>query len=550
MHVRELELAGFMSHTNTTLSFPRKGIVLISGENGQGKSAIAEGLAFGFFGKTLRGEGHKSYSPWSGDTGKVRVSTWEGLEIARVRKKGKVTLAYSEPENAATKHATASKAGDDLESVVMGWDVWRRAFAFSSSDAQYFSQATDGEQKRLIEGIIGLEVFDPALKACRVDLATRENEVARAETALERIRLKLESERRRLQEAKGYVDAPAPTGAPIKNAAARKSKLDEAIQGASIQLRDLRSQRSAKTLDDGTMRARIAALRDTVDVLQADVCPTCHQTIKPELRAQLSEELRNATEQAEGASIAARNACGDIDAQIAELDEELAELRTQQSAVQTTLMREQDAAGRARQNASILQEASEAIGKLEAEQKTEQDRLSGLRATLAEIKAAELVLGLRGARTGVLANALRGLDAVASSWLARIAGQGIRLKLQAFTETKTAGVNDAFSMTIEGAGGGHGYHGSSQGQRRRIDVALMFALGEVAAGARGVESATMVVDEVFDSLDAPGVAAVTAALQELAQDRCVIVISHNSEIITALSAVDWWKVHDGQVSRA
>ena len=156
---------------------------------------------------------------------------------------------------------------------------------------------------------------------------------------------------------------------------------------------------------------------------------------------------------------------------------------------------------------------------------------------------------MRGVRAHVLGRALGGLEAAANGWLARVAGEGLRLKLSPYTEKKTGGTSDAISLEIEGAGGGYGYKASSGGERRRIDVSLLLALAEVAQAAHGSEAGTIFADEVFDALDNVGLERVADVLQELAQDRTVVVISHNPDLQQALRPVMWLDVMDGEISR-
>ena len=68
-------------------------------------------------------------------------------------------------------------------------------------------------------------------------------------------------------------------------------------------------------------------------------------------------------------------------------------------------------------------------------------------------------------------------------------------------------------------------------------MALLFALAETAAAASGRDAGTLWVDEAFDSLDVDGVASVVEALEEIAKERCVVVITHNADLAARLPAV-------------
>ena len=129
-----------------------------------------------------------------------------------------------------------------------------------------------------------------------------------------------------------------------------------------------------------------------------------------------------------------------------------------------------------------------------------------------ELQVAEKVLGMRGVRVKVLGHALAGIEHVANGWLSRMSS-GVKVELKSFTETKTAGINDALSLEIHGVGGGHGYKATSGGERRRVDAALILGLAEVAAAASGGGDGTLWMDEVFDALDVDGCAAVAECLR-------------------------------------
>ena len=95
------------------------------------------------------------------------------------------------------------------------------------------------------------------------------------------------------------------------------------------------------------------------------------------------------------------------------------------------------------------------------------------------------------------------------------------------------------SFAVTGVGGEHGYDGASSGQRRRIDIAMAFAMADSSQYGRQA----LWVDEVFDSLDINGTEQVVELLQAMAQHRQVILLTHNHRAIETLIPTAAMTVH-------
>lgn len=88
-----------------------------------------------------------------------------------------------------------------------------------------------------------------------------------------------------------------------------------------------------------------------------------------------------------------------------------------------------------------------------------------------------------------------------------------------FNETILSRYRDSFT-----------YNSFSEGQKQRIDLALLLAWREVAALKNSVNTNLLIFDEVFDSsLDTVGTTELTKILQEFNGKNNIIVISHKGE---------------------
>lgn len=531
MIVSAIEMRGFMSHVDTRVELPERGVVLVTGPNGAGKSSLVEAVSVAAWGKTLRGT-----DPWAGKSGAVSV-VMDGIRVTRTARKGAESLKFAVGEDKDQVFDSASKAQAALETHLGAWDVWRTSSVFSSSDAALFSLATDGDRKRFLERILGVERFDPALEACRAELRSAEREAAAAEADLRVVRERIAGAERRLADA-----VPEQAGeAPPADATARLAAFSERLAVARKAARDASEAMTAGKQAAAAAVLRVHAAEAEAARLAGGTCPTCAQPIPATLREALAGIVADATAKAAEARALAKAREDDLTEQIE--DARAAESRLSQ---RIGLLQQQMASHAATERHRAAAAAALAAARADLANATEQlqaitDRAREVQARTGVLRETERVLGLKGVRAHILGQALAGLEGAVNAWLSRLAGPDFRVAI---------GGEGSTAIDITGAGGGHGYRAASMGERRRIDVALLLGLGEFAAASAGAAGGLLVLDEVLDALDTAGLEAATRAVEELAEERCVIVISHLDELVTGLRPVMRLRVDSGRVEVA
>ncbi len=559
MHVRSVELTNYMTHASTRVTLPEHGLVLVTGPNGSGKSALIEAVATAAWGKTLRGS-----SPWSGK-GSVEILTDE-VTAKRTRIGRGKNLVWRMTDEDNVEFESNTKSQEALERVIGSFEVWRRTSVFSSQDAAHFTLATDAERKRLIEALLGLERFDPALAACRSVRKNAEAQLRSDEALLQQLESQLSSNQERVGDATRVL-ATVPEPLDVTEARGRVAKLASMVSSAKADRS--RAQKALRDADrsEADLMAEARNIRRRLEELGEGNCDNCGQPIPQALRADLSASAEQAEEKAVEARKTRQEAAEALQADVDELSEEIEDL----SGRLVVLEREiSDADGAARQRKAAEESvgaAEAAVGKLEGRIDDGRTQIEAGEQRLALQRAAEVVLGLKGVRAHVLGRALAGLEAAANGWLSRVCGTpavewtgdaggseaalggGMCIRLKPYTEKKAGGVSDSISISVEGAAGGEGYRGASGGQRRRLDVALLFALSDMAQAAHGRSSGTLFIDEALDGLDADGVHGMLAVLSDMAKERAVVVISHNPELQGALQPDMWLSVGGGKVER-
>lgn len=556
MNLRRLVLVRFMSHDDTEIVFPDRGVMLITGPNGAGKSSVPEAVGYAGWGKTMRGD-----PPWRGDAKEgmeVRLES-DVACITRTRKGAKTELQWGKLNtHNEVDYPTNSKSQDPLEREIGTFGLWRKSRVFSSSDAAHFSLATDKERKLLIEAFLGNDRFDTALKRCQKDLReaylahqAKDRDVTVMDTKLKAAKAHLKE-----LEALGALDSRVPERPP-KPDRKKLAELDEQITETDDKLDKLRRSLRSNDSNQAELTAELRVIERTLERLKGDTCPTCTQVIPKKLVSQLKHEAHDKESLIEAERAKAAEALRPIERKIAKAEAAMREVRKQRAALAADITNAEQAvrawerakAAVDEHNASI-ERARATITDLEPKLLDAEEDRDTLAVDVAELSEVENVLGLKGVRAHILAKSLRGIEAMSNAWMARLSPTA-RLTLSPYTDSGDEKIS--LQVTGYGRGLGRGTHSStSAGERKRTDISLLLGLGEVSAAAHGQEVGTLWFDEVMDSLDRQGIEAMTEAFRELAESRCVVVISHNEDMIRGLRgiAVSHLRIANGKVSDA
>ena len=530
MHIRGVEMRNWTVHKATQVSLPEKGIVLVTGANGKGKSSLPEAVAMGLWGESLRGK-----AGWTPNPGQLIIHA-PPVHVDRRRVNGKTKLQFtvdaSHTEDHGVEYDTATKAQEALDQWVGNFDVWRYSHAFSSRDASNFSEASDADRKRLIETVLGFARFDAAARLCRVDLRGQEQEAVSYSNKLSLLEERIRGITRALTTAKQTVselEKNAPS--PLPPLPAEFSNPDDWRKKIRQTLNDLKAKESEYAEEIANRNAQVKQNERLLDLLQHNAkCPSCRRDIDPKYVKTEGDKLLQQNKDWEADLKAGRSARNTVIVKIEDIKQK-SEAFEQAMRVREVQEAKLDA------HADELKAAREKVREIERELLDEQDAqddarslLHAARGEVSILKQVEKVLSTTGVRAHLLHDSLAFIEQTANVWLERIAGEKLKLHLTPYTESSKGDVRDVIGMEVEGAGGGLGYKAASGGERRRVDIGLMLALAEVSLSVHNAQAGTMFFDEVFDALDVEGVAAVCDVLDELADSRAIVLISHNEEV--------------------
>ena len=473
-----------------------------------------------------------------------------GVWIKRARSAaGRTSLDWGVLGEALRTYETTTKAQLALEERIGTWDVWRRTQVFSSTDAAHFSGATDKERKLLLESAMGLTRYDAASTACREELRKVERDHTVAASNLVQLRAVEESVKVHQATLPPATIGPSKTGAELRAAA---EKFEKYAAASHADMMEALAGLNAAGAEIAGKEALAKSAAKRLEALKGQgQCPACAQTVTPAALAGLVADVEAARAAADKviAAVQARqkehgDACDEAESEERELRKKANAARVAAASADAAARAEVLRAKQAAQSDARLVNARKdvAVGEVV---------LAKLVKRLAVLNEVDKVLGFRGVRAHVLGRALEGIQQAAGAWLARLSGDAaMKITISAYSEKKAGGLSDAISVRISRAGGSeHSYGAKSGGERRLVDISILFALAGAAADAAGQPPGLLICDEVFDALDAKWSASVAAALEEIGQQQPLLVITHSDQLANAVQTAARWHVEGGKLTR-
>lgn len=544
--VSTITMSHFTRYRRQQVDLPATGIVMITGDVGSGKSSIVEAVSHALWGKALREE-----LCWQeGKEADVDV-VMPSMRVKRTngKKKG---LEYVVPGAQAPEHATLTKGQADLATYIGLWDVWRRINVFSAVDETSFVRAKDKERKTLLEQVLSLGHFDNALKLAKADYATTQMELNTAQASLTLAENGVNAANKRLSDATTGLSNIEESHEDLDALRDQLAQMKARLQATQEETRNMEGE--LRGLGEDVVRAQTEAnaAQRRLDLLIGGQCPTCEQPIPDELIASLKDDI--ATKQAE----AARHAAADRVEQ-ADLVDDVNANKTAEAEL-TGQISELVGKGKSVRAAqvqinhwkSVLDTVESEIAEHRANIDQLTTRVSEATVTLAEIGVAVDVLGLRGVRGQILEGSLTTIQQQANAWLSRLAGPGYEMQLSSTRDLKSGAVRDEISLEVREPTRPtwHRFKSTSGGERTFWDVAMMLGLGAIVRAAGQIDdSDTLFFDEIFKALDDDKKERAIDVLQELAETRCVVVITHDHHIKQKLKPDVHLSVADGVITK-
>ncbi len=544
---KKLRYKNFLSTGDnfTEIQLNRSRSTLVVGQNGAGKSTMLDALSFALFGKAHRSiTKNQLINSINGKATVVEVEFSVGVSEYKIHRGIKPNTFEIWKDNVLVNQDSHNK---EYQSVLeknilkLNHKSFHQIVVLGSSSFVPFMQLPAQHRRDVIEDLLDINVFSKMNGILKERMSVLREKGRTNQVQLELIRDKIKNQERYVntlrqlsseQKAKKQVEITELGEKIDERIATNTADLEHELTQVKSQLAKINKQRVEFEKYDHQFQVKQKELAKEIKFYESnDICPTCDQDIEESLKSAKTAHARTKGEELEEGRTQASTKINELDDRRGSVEThskqlvsaindvhisnaQVNEWQKRMSVLQNDLIKIDE------ETASI-DEALEAKAELEASKQVLHDE----HIVIADegsygVVIAELLKDT-GIKTKIIKQYLPVINKLTNQYL-QILDFYVSFDLDdTFKETIRSRHRDSFS-----------YDSFSEGEKQRIDLALLFTWRMIAKMKNSVATNLLILDETFDSsLDADGVDNLTKIIDSMDGDSSIFVISHKGAIL-------------------
>ena len=545
---KKIRWKNFLSTGNhfIELDFQQKNTNLIIGTNGAGKSTVLDALTFVLFNKPFRKIKKSQLINTTNEKDCLAEVEFSINSRDYIVRRGIKPNIFDISVNGTLLHREADDRAMQkiLEESILkvNYKSFTQIVILGSTNFVPFMQLSSPNRREVIEDLLDIKIFSAMNNLIRDTMRTKREEVRSLEASKDNIKEKLSMQENFIKELEEQgkenildkedkikvltveSDTHMEHNQILESNVSELLIEQEKVSGASKKLVKLNTLRGKITQKVSTITKEHKFFTDNT------VCPTCTQDIEEEFRVNRiadvqtkAKELKKGFEELEESIKLEEKR----EHQFTTVSKEITKLNNGISQNNTRI------SGCQRQIRDLESEIQRLTDQL-ANRNTEHDKLTEFRTNLQETfeelgtKRQDIIhydfayslLKDDGVKTKIIKKYLPFINQQVNRYL-QLMDFFINFKLdEEFNETVESPIHEDFS-----------YASFSEGEKMRIDLALLFTWREVARVKNSVNTNLLIMDEVFDSsLDGFGTDEFLKIIRFIIKDANIFVISHKTDL--------------------
>ena len=531
----------------TEIDFLRNKTTLIIGENGAGKSTVLDALSFVLYGKPFRKINKPQLINSVNEKGLiVEVEFDVGKSSYMVRRgiKPGVFEIYQNG-NLVSQQASVRDYQDFLEKTVikMNHKSFSQVVVLGSSTFVPFMQLTAAQRREVIEDLLDLQIFSTMNNLLKERLSQNKSDIREIEYQIDLIDEKIEMEKKHLNTMvtnhRKTIDDKQKQVADFEKKITEESSSLHDLEHEIRSLEDRISDKDETEDKKGKIFTAVQTLQKRVKKTAKEIeffhdhenCPTCQQDISIHFKEQAIEtrnakinESNETLEMLEKKRIELEKRLDEM----LEVSSQISDLNSQVSDHNRNIFTYNEFVSSLNKEITSLSEQVDAVKNNDNTIEDLKKQLKGYREQKTDLgeeqtmfRVGSEMLRDSGIKSQIIKQYVPVMNKLVNHYLQQL-GFFVQFELdENFNEKIRSRYRDEFS-----------YESFSEGEKMRIDLALLFTWRTVAKLRNSVSTNLLIMDEVFDSsLDGNGTEEFFKILEGLTADTNTFIISHKGDVI-------------------
>ena len=542
---RSIRWRNFISTGNvfTEVRLDQNQSTLIIGENGAGKSTILDALTFALYGKPFRNINKgQLINSINQKNLEVVVEFTIGSKQYVVRRgiKPSVFEIFCDGQ-LLNQNAEAREYQEMFEKNILKLNSksFNQIVILGSASFTPFMQLPAAHRREIIEDLLDIQIFSKMNTLLKDRVASNKEKIVDAQYTIQSLNDKIKLHQEHLDQLKQNNDLLVEQkNQQIKTLQEQLQALNDTLAGLQTDQQE-QETKSVANLKITKKLEKYKALRsqieDKIKRVEHDIqffhdndnCPTCKQQIDTSFKTQTTEEKRQCLTEIETGlekldlEIETTNKLLDND-----VADNLAQTKTKISNTRVEIKIKQSLVGQINAEISTLSVKTDQIvggeqnvTQMQTDLQKKQTELQHAQGYKQLLDVAGMMLKDTGIKTKIIKQYIPVMNKLINKYLAAM-DFFVNFEInESFEETIKSRFRDEFT-----------YASFSEGEKMRIDLALLFTWRSIAKLRNSVSTNLLVMDEVFDSsLDSAGTEEFLKILSNLTKDTNTFIISHKGD---------------------